>query len=373
MAGRPKAPKISGTQKMAEVKLRGSEPQNVKIETDLDYMNAMNWYAAYGDKESAIGYLKVYMSKSEFTKDQIDVIELGRVDPLRLMSLGHRARMMSRGCVFGEKFQGWFDEGLQKLIQNAQAKRLQEVKPTTAQRLPGVTQSDKIYEEVGHVEEALDQFLLSGTSDFSAYQFFKNRNSRPDAAKIVIDRYTRIIEELNAGLEEVRPMPTRQKRAYIVFLQKIIDECNLFLGAKQAEKSAKKVQRKPRQVKAKPAEVLVKNVRYQAESSEFKISSIQPAAIIGAKALVIFNTKNRNLQLYIAADDTGLAVKGTKLMNVDEAASFGYKLRKPEVFLPATASLNLKALQVQMRKLTTMEHKGNGRLTEDTILLKVFK
>ncbi|MGY8867701.1 MAG: hypothetical protein ACKVJK_19020, partial [Methylophagaceae bacterium] len=91
----------------------------------------------------------------------------------------------------------------------------------------------------------------------------------------------------------------------------------------------------------------------------------------------VYTVKTRKIGKYIAEDIYGnittLGVKGTTIIGYDIHKSVQKTLRKP---LEQLATLN-KAGKVQIRKymddIKTTETKLNGRINDQTILLKVTK
>ena len=51
-----------------------------------------------------------------------------------------------------------------------------------------------------------------------------------------------------------------------------------------------KVMKKPRATKVKPAEELVKNIKFKKVDDKLGIASVPSAGIIGAQAVVVYNT-----------------------------------------------------------------------------------
>ena len=100
--------------------------------------------------------------------------------------------------------------------------------------------------------------------------------------------------------------------------------------------------------------------------------SINPADIIGAQELFVYNTKTRKLGKYIADSLKGpLNVKGTAIIGFDEHKSVTKTLRKPDEKLKEFA----KATKVQLRKfledIRATESKLTGRINAETVLLRV--
>jgi hypothetical protein len=98
--------------------------------------------------------------------------------------------------------------------------------------------------------------------------------------------------------------------------------------------------------------------------------SINPAEIVGAQELWVYNTKTRKLGKYIASTSDGLTVKGTSVENFTDK-SMSKTLRKPEQQL---LEFN-KSTKVQLRKflenIKATETLLNGRINTDTVLLRV--
>ena len=103
-----------------------------------------------------------------------------------------------------------------------------------------------------------------------------------------------------------------------------------------------------------------------------RLISVNPADIIGAQELWVYNTKTRKLGKYIADTLKGpLNVKGTGIIGFDEHRSTSKTLRKPDEKLKEFA----KATKIELRKfldnIKATETKLNGRINLETILLRV--
>ena len=116
---------------------------------------------------------------------------------------------------------------------------------------------------------------------------------------------------------------------------------------------------------------MVRKVKYATEDTDLNLVSINPAEVIGAKEVWVYNKKTRKLGKYVAEAYKTLSVKGTTIINYDESKSVSKTLRKPEDQLKEFA----KASKVQLRKfledIRATETKLNGRINEDILLLKV--
>jgi hypothetical protein len=363
--------KSSKVDKLSELRVMGPEPEPFILTGWSDMAGVLNWYNYYYSNDDAIKFLTTYLRETNYLNVSINTIKA--VPPWSIsLSLMFRARMLSRGFLFPEEDMQRFTDQLDAAIREATVKNLRMIQDKVV-KFPTLTAKDREREQIGEVESALDEFRTNWASDFSAYDWFRKMGTAPNAVKRLAEKYQSIIDELNDvefQRELIRPMDNRQKRVYIKFIQKIIADCNAYTNTKKAEKT---VVAKPRKIKEKSADQITRGVKFKKEDPALKLVSIAPTAIIGAMVLLLFNTKHRNLHYYVAADEKGLAVTGSKLLNVDETLQSMKKLRKPEEILPDIMKANKHGIVRLMKNIRGVEHKGNGRIDQNMIILRVIK
>ena len=141
-----------------------------------------------------------------------------------------------------------------------------------------------------------------------------------------------------------------------------------------------KATRKPRKPKVYSADKLVAKLKFCKVDEKYKLASIDPAQIIGANELWVFNTKTRKIGKYIASntdpkglgrEGTGLTVKGTTIQGYDESLSIQKTLRKPDAQLKEFKDSGKVKLRKFLDDIKTTDTKLNGRCNPDTVLLKV--
>ena len=132
-----------------------------------------------------------------------------------------------------------------------------------------------------------------------------------------------------------------------------------------------KVNRAPRAKKTVPAEKVVGKMKYLKTNEPLKLVSINPADILGAKELWVFNIKTRKLGRYVASEFSDLGVKGTTITGFDEFKSIQKTVRKPEEKLKEFKTAGKVALRKFLDDINATDTKMNGRINEDTLLLKV--
>ena len=154
-------------------------------------------------------------------------------------------------------------------------------------------------------------------------------------------------------------------------LNRRIKECEAMLADCDRIKSAAKAQRKVKVAKAPSIDKQVSKIKYKKEDNDFKIVSLQPAQIIGKTKLYIFNTKYRRLTEYVTFDPKGFIVSGTTIKNFDKEVSRTLTLRKPLDILPTVAKCTPRQLTKLLDDIKTKPAVPNGRINEDTVLLRV--
>ena len=130
--------------------------------------------------------------------------------------------------------------------------------------------------------------------------------------------------------------------------------------------AVKKAVRKARVKKPPSKEKLVKKVKYCAQHTELNLVSINPADIIGANTVWVYNIKTRKLGKYVAAADAGqLAIKGSAIIGYDEKQSVAKTLRKPAEQLKQFTNSGKVALRTFLEDIKAVAVNLNGRLSAD--------
>jgi hypothetical protein len=101
------------------------------------------------------------------------------------------------------------------------------------------------------------------------------------------------------------------------------------------------------------------------------VVSVNPVDIIGASTLWVYNTKTRKLGCYHAEAMGELGVRGTSITGYDESRSVAKTLRRPDEQLKEFAKAGKVALRTWIKDIKAVEVRLNGRISEDTLLLRV--
>lgn len=221
------------------------------------------------------------------------------------------------------------------------------------------------------IDELEDKWANGEQATLDMYEAF-NRHDLKGAAVEQVKRYLlSILEEYNDAVnktcEQAVEAYSHLKLSVLKFRVKTLTS---MLDDLDRVKDATKAKRTVRKPKAKPIEKQVANVKYLKEDTELKLVSLNPAQLVGANRAVMLNAKTRTVIEYVTDATTGFIISGTSIKNFDPEASRSKKLRKPEEFIPFIKK-TVKQFDKAFNSLTTKEAKPNGRINDDTLILKV--
>ena len=262
-------------------------------------------------------------------------------------------------------------------IDEDEAKALEAAKP--AVYTPSIQERvrDAAYAMTEELETAIESFQNDpenfNPKEFKVLNLLKGKGVKAAHARIIKDFYSRDLvelEELASGKadEQLREgyshLSKKQVKSLIAFYQEIASACDML--AQEA-----KVNRAPRAKKSVPKEKIVAKLKYMKTNEPLKLVSINPTDIIGANELWIYNTKTRKLGKYVAMEFNTLNVKGTTITNFNEFTSIQKTVRKPEEKLKEFKAAGKVQLRKFLEDINATDTKMNGRINEETILLKV--
>lgn len=113
---------------------------------------------------------------------------------------------------------------------------------------------------------------------------------------------------------------------------------------------------------------IAQSVKYKKEDDELKLSSISPIQIMGAKEVILYDSKYKKLTHLISEKGNTLDVKGTTVKNVDLEKSSCRRISKPQTFFE-----NKNSLMDKMAALTSTSRTASTRINQETLILEVIK
>jgi hypothetical protein len=239
--------------------------------------------------------------------------------------------------------------------------------PTIQDRL-----NEKTSATIGELEGYFDDAVTNTKNSFKPYDFLVAQNvPQGQLGKIetafastrteLESAQAKTDEQLVEGYKHFKIADYKRIYAWLDELQKAVDQ---YRGVKKATKKAR--------VKKSPSkEKLVAKLKYAKQDAVLKLVSVNPVDIVGAKELWVYNVKTRKLGKYLADEYKDLAIKGTTIVNFNEATSVSKTLRKPEQQLADFMKAGKIALRTFLKDIKATEARLNGRINADVLLLKV--
>ena len=349
--------------------------------------SAMSYYRLeFSGKDLKPAVLK-WMTSVNCTKEDISAFKKTKDNRVNV-TMGAIASCLLRGMPAvradfndGRDTAGWLRNEIVKVIadgkNDAEDEAVVEVKTTVVQPTIQERVKESAMRMTEEIEDAIEGFQTNpemfDPKAFKMLNLLKGKEVKAAHARIIKGFYAKDLaelEELASGNadEQLREgyshRTKKQIKNLIAFYQEIMMACDML--AQEA-----KVNRAPRKTKAVPKEKLVAKLKYMKTNEPLKLVSINPTDIIGAGELWVFNTKTRKLGKYVASEFNTLNVKGTTITNFDEFKSVCKTLRKPEEKLKEFKAAGKVQLRKFLDEINATDTKMNGRINEDTVLLRV--
>ena len=348
---------------------------------------AMDYYRLeFSGKDLKPAVLK-WMASVECTKE--DILAFKKTKDNRCSStMGAIASCLLRGMPAvradfndGRDTAAWLRSAIVKVIDEGKNDidddETKEVKSTVPQISIQERVRDSAYAMTEEIEQAIDSFQTDPENfdpkAFKMLNLLKGKEVKAAHARIIKGFYSKDLaelEELASGKadeqlkEGYSHRSRKQIKNLIAFYQEIMSACDML--AQEA-----KVNRAPRAKKSVPKEKLIAKLKYKKSDEPLKLVSINPVDIIGAKELWVFNTKTRKLGRYIAEEYKDLGVKGTSITGYNETTSIQKTLRKPDEKLKEFKAAGKVQLRKFLDEINATDTMMNGRLNEETILLRI--
>ena len=325
---------------------------------------------------SVNGYSKDTIKQFKDTKDNRCSITVGAVAANLLRGMPAVRADFNEGRNTAE----WLSKAIAHIIEEGKNDEQEvesgaEPKPLVIQPSIQERTQEAAFKMSEEIEEAIEQFSQDPEAfdpkAFKLLNLLRGRQVKAAHARIIKNWYQRqyneYIELQEGKCEQLKEgyshLTKAQIKKIVTFYGEILSACDML--AQEA-----KINKKPRAKKPTDKSKLVAKMKHLKQDDKLKLVSVNPQDIIGAKELWVFNTKTRKLGKYVAAEFQELSVKGTSITGFDTAKSVQKTLRKPEEQLKEFKA----ASKVQLRKflddIKAVDIKLNGRINEDTILVR---
>ena len=344
------------------------------IELQNRMLDALRFYEYYLDRGDMLNFAMEWMVNNDYGKEDIKLIR-NLPKEIALSTAGKLCRMLSMGMpeVHGSKDHA--DYVKREIAKALEASRIHsahkkleskiEEKPKTKPVPPMKRLENKVYENViAVIDWALDDWIETKTIEpINVSSLLGSSNIPAKGCQFVITWLDAYIDELKSAqtgedeeaVEGYSFLTKRELNKWLKSFEKMKDDVEKY--KKAHTKAVVRVK------KVKPALQQVSKLNYDKENS--KVSAMK---IPGSVVTIIFNAKNRKLQVYHAVGRSGLSVKGTSIKDFDETKSYQVTVRQN--LIDSVIGKDPKAIEKVISpktKRTTV----NGRVNENCTIVYV--
>lgn len=363
---------------------RIAEEKHVGIETvdwdsvedfEMAFRDTLRHYNYFYDLKDANTWASEWV-KQNYTKAQyanFKAAELWKTS----MTVCSMCKMIANGATFSQDRMDWLKAKIAETIEQGKAKKKErkQARAEVPRKSPAEVVKEKTSDFIAEIEQILDDWSRGVWLDIDNYSVY-NELQKVEApyvmAKRVVDHYTPIRDEIDELVKKKTPelvegyshLTIKRRRELLKLLNVIVSDAEKYAATKSAG-------RKPRKKKSVSVTQMISKVNYLKESPEFKIASVDPSEIIGAKIVWLFNVRYRTMTRIESS--VGMEIKGTTIYNFDEDKCVKKTIRKPDEFFAANAKTTKAKLNRQFKDLKTKEAASTGRIGNDTIIYKVYK
>lgn len=349
------------------------------------FTEAMTWYRLEHNGRDLKPQVLHWMKFKDYSDDEIKLFKDSK-DWRCNGTMGAIAACLLKGMPShrddfngGRNTEDWLKSEISKVLTDGKNDLKIELIETEVSS-PKINIQDRLKEVSGSMVEEIDQAVDSFVNDpesfdhksFKILNLLKGKQAKAAHARVIKDfyepSYNEITEALQGKCEQLKEayshLNKKQMKKLQDFYAEIITACDMLM-------QEQKVNRKPRAKKSVSKDKLVSKLKFAKTHEPLKLVSINPTDIIGSKELWVFNYKTRKLGKYVAAEFQELGIKGTSIIGFNESSSVQKTLRKPDDQLKEFKSAGKVALRKFLEDIKSVDIKLNGRINEETILLKV--
>lgn len=321
------------------------EPTFTALTSDkIGLLRGLNYYATHSNAESSKKWAL------EWVKQNMPEL-LSSVKEKKEWMFSNRGfvcRMISRGYIASEQ---------DVLNLKAFFKALSEKEDEVVVEKKKVTKKAPVHFNVAleQFDYALDRVLCG--EEAGVIDFGTNAKDHAEVQREI----DRISNDLVENAEAYRKETIRDLKKFVKQVQEKLD------GLKVATRQNKARVVKPRAVN--PVKMTEK-VKFSKGSEELELKGLDASKAVGAKQMIVYDTKYRTLIIFKALGG-GFTFTGTTLKNYDTETSVCKRVRKPEVTVKGIGVKTINEIKAVYRGLRSTEYTPKGRFNENMIIVKV--
>lgn len=374
---------VARVSKLTDEKYTGPEPKWIGCDkwTDEQYTRAWAQGLYYYNYHYSAGDMRKYVSQygtlhCNWSKQDVQAFNECEDHRIRI-TLCAVSKMLLDGAPLKEDTKNFLEKRHKEVLDYGRA-QLAAKAPVTNNVVKLTIQDrmrEKLSDVIGEIEHWYD---LAGRGEAipDMVTWFRDNSVPQQFVNQIADYFTPRMEELQEAKSKNADEDLKYAYRYVdkAKYKQIANFYETLTAALETYGAVKKAVRKARVKKPPSKEKLVKKVKYCVQHAELNLVSVNPADIIGANTVWVYNVKTRKLGKYVAAADAGqLTIKGSAIVGFDPKVSVAKTLRKPAEQLKQFSNAGKVALRTWLEDIKAVPVNLNGRLSADWVLLKSVK
>lgn len=356
-------PRVSKTQqKIINQNAFGDEPRwrEGQVPTTVEKAHAFNWYATMA-VEGARAYLVDYFVRRGETETAAKLSTVPNTSFPRTPAWLARMEELGADVKTSEDF---IRRSVAEVISRYAVceepadpvAEIKKVQPADA----------KFNAFVANIEEIIDKRDWT----FNVYDALKGNTFPTSKVSAVADFYIPLLDEIRVAIantdhqvyEGYRKTPKRELKRQEEWLVTLVDDCRKYGKSEKAVRAPRK--------KTINIEKKLKNFEFLRESNEFKAGSVDPATIIGAKKVYLFNVKYK---IMIVLVGESLDVKGKSIVGFGDGSWTAPMGRRAAEAVTAVTQGNEAAITRKLDELRKGkdDRRVKNSVDRNTLILRV--
>lgn len=334
-------------------------------EFTISYLHCMNWINSHVDQRE----LKAELVQYAHTLGQGGVAELVPVKRVGVegqiaycLNRGARLAPASRARIAG-MLSAW-----QPAAEDDAPVQFEEIDTTSAGRK--VTMVVNCYSLLDNARARVtaQKLTLKDLPEYVRKTVAERGEGKPAVVRELVKYYEERVQD---------SLSTPATRDWVKPLQVILSTLNLIISNRASVKAGARGARARKMASTaaerdRKGEKAASKVQTKDTDTKLGIKSVDPANVVGATAAVLYNTKTRHIELYVATAGV-LSMQGKSITGWDSAVSVGKTVRKPELVLPHwSRASTVKRLFILGNEIRGKKWDVTGKISKNHVILKVM-
>lgn len=381
-----KAPTVRlGPSATRAVSIKGFGPEpdaSYKIASQADFSNALTWYASVDEPDSHFESVFLEMKGLGYSKEDIAAAKRTLTQKtFYKSSIASIARLRQRGVVIPDALylDRWL-ANIKELVENGHQIREERVADLEERGVP-VSIQERTSNRAHQMFESLDDIaerVWTGELDQKDVNYFDQftlLEMKPAHGKYIIDRVKEEADKYDENPKDYSKETLKRMKPFWVGL---FNALTSWVGERQAKTKTPEQMKREAMSRAlkgvkKAEKAVATTFKYKDNDNDTGLVSTNPSNIIGAQVAVLYNVKYRLLTVLYANDLNGLSVKGTSVVNYDEATSKTKRAGRSIETIKAMKTMNKTAIKKAFDGIDSQVIELKARGSEEVIVVRVIR